>query len=804
MAKIGLAKRGGCWWLTSLSTSLLGLAGTAAPGATVFVVDTAADTAVVDGTCSLREAITALNSATTVDTCVVGAPAAPYTIRFDAAVTAISLGSQLPTVTTPVTIDATPAGTCASLPATFPVMLSGGGPASFLGLYFGAGSQGSVVRGLVLNAFSGAIRLDSSGHEIVCNRLGTDASGLVAAPNRDGVIIVDGSDNVIGTDGDGSDDAAEGNVIAASERYGVFARGLSENTVIAGNLVGLGADGTTALGNAQIGIELRNVDGTRIGTNGDGISDAVEGNVISANGTTPGSEGLGIKYDDSGFPALQTVIAGNKIGTDASGLLARPNGHPSASRIGGVLIESGADGTRIGTNADGVSDALERNLIAANLPHGLILAARTAQVAGNWIGLDATGLAPLGNDVGIAILPGDGDDNVIGTNGDGSGDALEGNFISGNLRWGVMIDGRGSTVIAQNNRIAGNRFGFGADGVTPVGQQIAVYLLGRTDGTLIGADGNGTSDALEVNHFGNNNAGLLVQASSGFSNTARCNLFGRDANGAPAPNDFAVDHFTSDLVLEANYLHFSRQWGARQRSGTLSLPPGNHNVISCNNEGLDNFALSPVLAAPDIWWGRANGPSGFGPGTGDSISANVDPTAYLVAPPTACGLVPVDYPCEPADLRITKVADAPTVPWGGVVTYTLTVTNDGPGTAEGVVVNDVLPVELLAATTTGCLNDPGGMPSCQLPDLPATTSVAFTITATVAPGAGVVVNTATVTTANLDPDPSDDAATDTIVGQPSVLEIPTLGEWGAGVLALLLAGFGWLALRNRAAGLRRG
>lgn len=319
------------------------------------------------------------------------------------------------------------------------------------------------------------------------------------------------------------------------------------------------------------------------------------------------------------------MIAGSKIGTDMSGLLARPNGHPSASRIGGILIESGADGTRIGTNADGVSDALERDLIAANLPHGLIFAARSAQVAGNWIGLDATGLAPLGNDVGVAILPGDGDDNVIGTNGDGNGDALEGNVISGNLRWGVMIDGRGSTLIAANNRIAGNRFGFGADGVTAVGQQIAVYLLGRTDGTLVGSDGNGTSDALEVNHFGNNNAGLLVQVASGFSNTARCNLFGRDSKGAPAPNDFAVDHFTSDLVLEGNYLHYSRQWAARQRGGTLSLPAGNHNVISCNNEGLDNFALSPVLPAPDIWWGRASGPSGFGPGTGDSISGNVDP-----------------------------------------------------------------------------------------------------------------------------------------------------------------------------------
>jgi hypothetical protein len=36
------------------------------------------------------------------------------------------------------------------------------------------------------------------------------------------------------------------------------------------------------------------------------------------------------------------------------------------------------------------------------------------------------------------------------------------------------------------------------------------------------------------------------------------------------------------------------------------------------------------------WWGDANGPSGAGPGSGDSVSTGVDFSGWLTTPPSIC------------------------------------------------------------------------------------------------------------------------------------------------------------------------
>ena len=748
-------------WLLLLA---IGWRAAAARAATTFTVDTPADnTTAGDTFCSLREAVLALNSGTTVDACVVGAPAAPYTIRFASPIT-VTLTSALPAIATPVTIDATPLGTCTS--ADFGVVLTGSPALAFLGLQFAGASGGSVVRGLVMNRFTAAIRFDSGGNQVACSRLGTDATGLLAAPNRDGVIVVDGSGNVIGTDGDGVDDAAEGNVISANTRYGVFARAtfLSNmtGTVIAGNVIGLGADGSTALGNAEIGIELRNLDGTRVGTNGDGVSDGSEGNVISANGNAagPGQDSHGIKYDDDPFvQAAPTVIAGNRIGTDASGTVARPNGTAGLNRFGGILIESGADDVRIGTNGDGVADAQERNLIAGNVPHGLVLAAVRAHVAGNFIGVDATGTAALGNGIGVAVIAGAGDDNVIGTDGDGSGDELEGNVISGNLLWGVLVDGRGSGQLASGNRISGNLVGLGADGVIALGQEIGVYINQRTDGTLVGSDGDGTSDDLEVNRFAYNDDAIRVAAATGFVNTARCNLFGVDAAGAAAPNGYGVHVFSSTLELDDNFVHYSSIAGAQLTNGAFAL--AGDNAISCNVEGLDNTSPASI-AVPGIWWGAADGPSGLFPGSGDPVFSGVDPSGFLTAPTSACGLTALANPCFPADLTIAKADTPDPVTPGTTLTYVLTITNLGPLGSAGGAATDTLPAGLTFVSSPDGCSAAGSIVTCPFPALAAGASVDRTLVVAVAPGVtSPISNTASVSpvAGEADPDPSNDSAT---------------------------------------------
>jgi uncharacterized repeat protein (TIGR01451 family) len=111
-----------------------------------------------------------------------------------------------------------------------------------------------------------------------------------------------------------------------------------------------------------------------------------------------------------------------------------------------------------------------------------------------------------------------------------------------------------------------------------------------------------------------------------------------------------------------------------------------------------------------------------------------------------------------ADLTTTMTGTVITPP-GGPVTYTVTVVNNGPDDAFGVVITDTPGSGLLNATGPGCT----GVPLvCPLGDLPALASTSIIITATadptLRPGA-VVTNSATVTETTVDPGLGDETAT---------------------------------------------
>lgn len=99
-----------------------------------------------------------------------------------------------------------------------------------------------------------------------------------------------GNNTVIGTDGDGVNDAQERNVVGGllPTLYGGYGHSLEfydptpgTNIVIAGNYVGVAVDGKTAFTN---GVPVLNAAGSqavyRFGSNLDGRSDALEGNVV--------------------------------------------------------------------------------------------------------------------------------------------------------------------------------------------------------------------------------------------------------------------------------------------------------------------------------------------------------------------------------------------------------------------------------------------------------------------------------------------------------------------------------------------
>ena len=297
------------------------------------------------------------------------------------------------------------------------------------------------------NQLNGIKLYDDDVTTIAGNVIGTNDSGSTTAGNiQNGIYAFMSYGGVIGTDGAGSGAAAEGNQISANKGAGIKLEN-SYLFTIAGNKIGTDTSGTAALQNLD-GIQLVDSYSNIIGTNGNGVGDAFEGNLVSGNGRN----GIAILNSASN----QNTIAGNRIGVNISGTLALPNKEYGIFIQGGRLNLIGFDGT-------GAAIANERNIISGNTLSGIYLKGDENRIAGNYIGMDASGSVGIPNHWGITVV--DCFSNFIGTNSDGVGDANEGNWISGNLDGGVLIKKLGAT--ATLNKIYGNKIGVNASSAEP-------------------------------------------------------------------------------------------------------------------------------------------------------------------------------------------------------------------------------------------------------------------------------------------------------------------------------------------------
>ena len=138
-----------------------------------------------------------------------------------------------------------------------------------------------------------------------------------------------------------------------------------------------------------------------------------------------------------------------------------------------------------------------------------------------------------------------------------------------------------------------------------------------------------------------------------------------------------------------------------------------------------------------------------------------------------------------ADLRVTKAVSDPAPAVGGLVTYTIAVTNLGPSAATSVTISDVLPasVTFVSATASqGTYDSASGL--WTVGDMPATATQTLSITVRVtAPGA--VTNTATrQASAPVDPNALNDSASATatpqLVADLAITKTPSAATVAAG------------------------
>ncbi len=405
------------------------------------------------------------------------------------------------------------------------VAVSGGAQFNVIGTD-GDGVADAAERNIIAaNVGEDGVLIENAGTDrniVAGNFIGTDVTGSAALGNGFGVVISAGAFNRIGTNGDGVADAAERNVISGNAYSGVDILGTTANdNIVAGNFIGTDITGTADLGNANFGVKITGgASNNLVGTNGDGVADAAERNVISGNANA------GVEIDG----AASNVIAGNFLGTDVTGTIAIGN-------VRGVRIRGGAKDNRVGTNGDGLADAAERNLISANLSHGVeITGAGTDEnvVAGNFIGTDVTGTLALSNSgVGVRISSG-AQSNLIGTNG--SNDLYnenERNIISANEGGGIGING------SDSNVVAGNFIGTDVTGSVAFGNgpstTINIGIGGGAQFNRIGTDANGIADAEERNVIsGHVLWSVNLQGTGTNFNVIAGNFIGTDATGTAA------------------------------------------------------------------------------------------------------------------------------------------------------------------------------------------------------------------------------------------------------------------------------
>ena len=417
---------------------------------------------------------------------------------------------------------------------------------------------------------------ESQGNLVAGNLIGTTADGQTARGNFYGVRIEQGASyNTIGglTTSAGT---GLGNVISGNNDAGVLLQSVAIN-VVAGNLVGLGADGSTLVANQNYGVELNsnavfNTIGGLTDTPGTGLGNVISGNLAG-----------GVAIHD--VSTASNVVQGNLIGTDSTGLSARANG------LGVAIYFTSHDNT-IGGSAAGAANVISASQITSSPTSngvGVDLqdGANANLVQGNFIGTDVTGTQPLGNGtdgVGLFYNP----TSLVGSGP--SNNTVTGNVVAASGVWGVHLSNAGTS----NNLFQANFIGTNNSGATGLGNGAGVLIdTGATDNTFGGTTA-GQGNVISANHA----VGFYIEYLSGdgtSGNLLQGNFIG--TNSAGATN---LGNFGNGLAI-----------GGAQKNTIGGSALGAGNVISGNSS--DNVDIYGALADGNVLQGNLIGldPSGM-------------------------------------------------------------------------------------------------------------------------------------------------------------------------------------------------
>ncbi|MCU0415774.1 MAG: gliding motility-associated C-terminal domain-containing protein [Cytophagaceae bacterium] len=449
------------------------------------------------------------------------------------------------------------------------------------------------------------------------------------------------------------------NVISGAVGCGMYIDGNSSSLRIKGNKIGTDATGTLAynsavpansFGNMATGIYAESSSSIIIGYDG-GIL-ANERNIISGNGGAFHTWGgcdrswdfnnqMGVYFNS----VTNSVIRGNYVGTDVTGMTSTSVSGFMYNRAGGIKLVDGCSGNIIGGNAPEHINVVSGHGLFWNLiipitnpcgqggftalngiegGNGIILQYATCTnntVSGNYIGLASDGLSALGNfNAGIDIQGANG--NIIG----GTSTALR-NYIGAN-KWGIMMQEdflNGNS--AQSNTILGNWIGLNinsvavGNGVTSLTEGGGICLQMGSRNNIIGTTATGGGNVISGNKTGiairsNERSGTNTGPSR--LNTIQSNIIGMNPTlTAAIPNTSTTGGYGYGVQIELG-----------STSSTTTFPHGNtiggstvahRNIIAGNQKSGIYISHSTALISSNPgnqiignFIGTASGTNDFG------------------------------------------------------------------------------------------------------------------------------------------------------------------------------------------------
>jgi parallel beta-helix repeat protein len=312
----------------------------------------------------------------------------------------------------------------------------------------------------------------------------------------------------------------------------------------------------------------------------DAENDVAQDALIRDNKVSGGKRGIAFSGGESAdFPASGSEVFDNEIFHNVTGV------YVDSGSNNLILNNDIHDNGDAGTSPQGAvlivdtksqnptGNVVQDNTIASSSGHGISIQTSGNTIEGNTISDSGTSYPVFKESSGIEIV-------------DGSGENVNENVISGNTITGSAF--------------AGIKLGASADG----GGHIP-------DGTLI--SGNTITDTL---HSGANGSS-------------------RDP-GAGGTAILLTGGGATNTTISDNTLGHNSGYGILQELNPDGLSHGtdtHQNTINRNALGGIRNNDGSSIDATDNWWGAASGPSGVGPGSGDSVSANVFFDPWLTCPP---------------------------------------------------------------------------------------------------------------------------------------------------------------------------